>query len=466
MKFCDKLQKIRKENNITQEQLADKLGVSRQAVSKWESGTAYPDTEKLIQISKIFNTSLDELINDNKDMNKTSMNKKMSFMEIFNLVFNFISKTFNMFWSMKFKEKIKFLFEMTVLVLAIAFVSGILTNIITEIIRRIFMFLPGNIIRGIIYIIETLLYIAWIIIGGILFVKILKTRYLDYYVIIEDDSVDKIITEEPIKELKEKKDYKIVIRDPEHSSFNFFNKLAKFFIFCLKTFSLFILIPAIFGFVTFVILLVISLVYITYGLFFNGISIVLLGGIVFAYLFIRFILTLLFNRKLSYKNMFILFIVSISLIGVGIGLSTSAFRDFEFYEYNNMEEKITTEVVEMNDNLVISDIMKLPKERIIIDNKLDDIKLDIISYGQSEIYVQPYKTYSYDKQSQEYHDVVYLFVHINHNDLNQLKNILEDLKNKKINTYDGYRFDYQIDKVYISEKNLTKIRENYQKYYE
>ena len=54
MKFCDKLQKIRKENNITQEQLADKLGVSRQAVSKWESGTAYPDTEKLIQISKIY----------------------------------------------------------------------------------------------------------------------------------------------------------------------------------------------------------------------------------------------------------------------------------------------------------------------------------------------------------------------------------------------------------------------------
>lgn len=48
MKFSDKLQKLRKENNITQEGLADKLNVSRQAVSKWESGTGYPDTEKLI----------------------------------------------------------------------------------------------------------------------------------------------------------------------------------------------------------------------------------------------------------------------------------------------------------------------------------------------------------------------------------------------------------------------------------
>ena len=70
MNFSDKLQKIRKENNITQEGLADRLNVSRQAVSKWESGLAYPDTEKLIQISKIFNVSLDELINDNVDTNK------------------------------------------------------------------------------------------------------------------------------------------------------------------------------------------------------------------------------------------------------------------------------------------------------------------------------------------------------------------------------------------------------------
>ena len=44
--LSEKLQKLRKENNITQEGLADKLNVSRQAVSKWESGRAYPDTEK------------------------------------------------------------------------------------------------------------------------------------------------------------------------------------------------------------------------------------------------------------------------------------------------------------------------------------------------------------------------------------------------------------------------------------
>ena len=51
------IKEIRKDNNLTQKDLAKKLGVTYQAVSKWESGTAYPDTDKLIQISKIFNVS-------------------------------------------------------------------------------------------------------------------------------------------------------------------------------------------------------------------------------------------------------------------------------------------------------------------------------------------------------------------------------------------------------------------------
>lgn len=64
MMFGDKIAKCRKENNYTQEQLADLLGVSRQAVSKWESGTAYPETDKLIRMSKLFHCSLDYLLGD------------------------------------------------------------------------------------------------------------------------------------------------------------------------------------------------------------------------------------------------------------------------------------------------------------------------------------------------------------------------------------------------------------------
>lgn len=59
-----KLSKLRKENNYTQEQLADILGVSRQAISKWESDAAYPETDKLIRISELFNCSLDYLLKE------------------------------------------------------------------------------------------------------------------------------------------------------------------------------------------------------------------------------------------------------------------------------------------------------------------------------------------------------------------------------------------------------------------
>ncbi len=71
MTLGDKISKLRKENNYTQEQLADILGVSRQAISKWESDLTYPETEKLIRISELFCCSLDYLIKDKEDKEET-----------------------------------------------------------------------------------------------------------------------------------------------------------------------------------------------------------------------------------------------------------------------------------------------------------------------------------------------------------------------------------------------------------
>ncbi len=65
MTLGNKLSKLRKENNITQEQLAEMLGVSRQSVSKWESDIAFPETEKLIRLSDIYNCTLDYLLKEN-----------------------------------------------------------------------------------------------------------------------------------------------------------------------------------------------------------------------------------------------------------------------------------------------------------------------------------------------------------------------------------------------------------------
>ncbi|MDE7406256.1 MAG: helix-turn-helix domain-containing protein [Clostridiales bacterium] len=71
----DKLAKLRKENNYTQEQLADILDVSRQSVSKWESDLAYPETDKLIKLGELYNCSMDYLLKDGVEM-KDGVEKK------------------------------------------------------------------------------------------------------------------------------------------------------------------------------------------------------------------------------------------------------------------------------------------------------------------------------------------------------------------------------------------------------
>lgn len=64
MKLSEKIQKCRKEKNLTQEQLAEKLDVSRQSVSKWEMEQAVPDIDKIIALSELFEVSTDYLLKD------------------------------------------------------------------------------------------------------------------------------------------------------------------------------------------------------------------------------------------------------------------------------------------------------------------------------------------------------------------------------------------------------------------
>ena len=64
MIFSEKLQLLRKNKGLTQEELAEKLSVSRQAVAKWEAGQVYPDIFNLIQISNLMNVSVDYLVKD------------------------------------------------------------------------------------------------------------------------------------------------------------------------------------------------------------------------------------------------------------------------------------------------------------------------------------------------------------------------------------------------------------------
>ena len=64
MKFNQKIVMLRKQNNLSQEQLAEQLNVARQTVSKWELGETTPEMDKLIKMSEIFKISLDELMKE------------------------------------------------------------------------------------------------------------------------------------------------------------------------------------------------------------------------------------------------------------------------------------------------------------------------------------------------------------------------------------------------------------------
>ena len=64
MKFSEKLKKLRQEQNLTQDDLADKIFVTRTAISKWETDNGYPSIESLKLLSRLFSVTVDELISD------------------------------------------------------------------------------------------------------------------------------------------------------------------------------------------------------------------------------------------------------------------------------------------------------------------------------------------------------------------------------------------------------------------
>ncbi len=71
--FGDKLKKLRTDNNLTQDELAEKIMVTRTAISKWETNRGYPSIDSLKELSKLFDISIDELIQDSDVENKRQL---------------------------------------------------------------------------------------------------------------------------------------------------------------------------------------------------------------------------------------------------------------------------------------------------------------------------------------------------------------------------------------------------------
>jgi transcriptional regulator with XRE-family HTH domain len=98
MNFAEKLQTLRKGKGMSQENLAEVIGVSRQAVSKWESGQSYPEMDKLILLSELFNVSIDSMVkevNEDSNENKAQDNYSANLKSIMHYEYKSKKKLFN-----------------------------------------------------------------------------------------------------------------------------------------------------------------------------------------------------------------------------------------------------------------------------------------------------------------------------------------------------------------------------------
>ena len=94
MEFNEKLQELRKQKNMTQDELAEHLYVSRTAISKWESGRGYPSIESLKAIAKFFSVTIDDLLSSNEALKIAEQENKQKQTQLRDLIFGLIDVSF------------------------------------------------------------------------------------------------------------------------------------------------------------------------------------------------------------------------------------------------------------------------------------------------------------------------------------------------------------------------------------
>jgi len=102
LEFNEKLQELRKQKNLTQEQLAEQLYVSRTAISKWESGRGYPSIDSLKEISRFFSISLDELLSSEEILTAAQEDSRQKITHFRDLVFGLLDSSLVIFLFLPF----------------------------------------------------------------------------------------------------------------------------------------------------------------------------------------------------------------------------------------------------------------------------------------------------------------------------------------------------------------------------
>ena len=451
--FADNLKKIRKEHHLSQEQLAEELGVSRQAISKWESSLAYPEMDKIIFLCDKFNLNIDDLLHKDIKEVKGEEDTKKRLNHYIDSFLAFITDTINLFSSMTLKSKLKCLFEEVIIAIILLIASNLFVGILMSLFTNIFSFIPSNILFIIERIIRSVLSIICIILGIIIMTHIFKTRYLDYYINFKDKNSNEDTNKDKTKDVhqeinihEDKK--KIIIRDPKNSEYKLVHGLWKVIVLIFKLlllWPLFLLCIMLVGlFVSFVLSF---LVYKT-GIFFIGLLLTILSSSVIVIIFLLLIFNFIWNRKNNKKKMINGFIISLVLFGIGCGLISTGVLQFDVMNPNETMLKSDSLEVDMNDKFFITNRSDI---EYIIDNR-DNVK---ITY-------QINKLCHINSSHYENNQVgIYLYTYCNE-PTKLVREFIKGVNQKKIIPIDDMVSDI---KVYASEENINKMKNNKEEYY-
>lgn len=464
--LSENLKKIRKDNHLSQEQLADDLGVSRQAISKWESGVAYPEMEKIVQICQKFELNIDDLLNKDIREVKREQESRNNLNKYIDDFLHFITDTVNLFSNMSFKTKLKCIFEqilITVILLILLLIIGSIGNMVINSI--LYDLLPHNIYYKIFDILTGIYLVFGFIIVITILVHIFKIRYLDYYkniknsvklgVLTEDGNSqskiddkektnDRMTIDNKNKILFQKNKDKIIIRDPKHSEYKFINGIFKGLVLFVKFFALLGALFLCLMIIGFVAGFIISFTVAKTGIFFIGLLLSMLSLTVGTLVVTLMLFNFIFNRKNDKKKTIWCFIISIILFGISCGFICIGALKFNVVNdtSKNLLETITLNI-DMQDDLTIAyDNFEY------VEKDIDNV---IIEYDINKKFELDYDMwYSHNKKVLHYWSY-------SSNPFGIIRTVIDE-----INKYNIINLNNDIlnVKIYASRNNIEKLKTN------
>lgn len=453
MKFGENLQKLRKEKGISQEQLAEQLGVTRQSVSKWESGSSYPEMDKLVTICQIFSCDLDSLINKDIVQEKSKQEATSVVKTVIAETTSYIRKTIQLLEQSSLKEIIKIIAQILIIILVIC-LFRIPFSLIEDTISRIFYANNNAISDFFVRFWHFIFSAGYGILAIAAFLYIFKIKFLDKQELIEEAQKKENIEEKAVETMvstkatdtkKERVKVAASIRN-----FSLLDLLVKLITICLKGCFLLFLLPVIFGTISTIIGLVLGIILIFKGLFLGGPLLFLIALVIFGIVVIELILNFVFNLKFSKRRIIITLITSIILGSIGIALSIWYILNLNVINdvpniYKVVEKE---EVYQMNDALLLR--ADYYNTSYIEDNTIGNTVKVKLTY---------YENFTNADLVNEDNQIMLIYKDSsNINSKKLVDDFIKNLKDRKIYTYNHLGSVKII--ITASKENINKLKQN------